>query len=171
MVSANSQESVQVPEMHESILGQTKKGTGEKDEIASKGSADADRLRRRYGRLLINGLCTICGKNKWADGVKFCRTCRKKRLEYQHKQQNLRATRNKCTRCGIRKPNGGSPHCKRCLKMQNVRNKKRYKEMRQRVLNHYGNCCNCPKCDETNPAFLTIDHTNNNGAGSYSETT
>ena len=39
--------------------------------------------------------------------------------------------------------------------------KKEKEEIRNNVINHYGNKCNC--CGETNLLFLTIDHVNNDG--------
>jgi hypothetical protein len=33
-----------------------------------------------------------------------------------------------------------------------------YPKLRAIVYNHYGNKCACPKCPETNAAFLTIGH-------------
>lgn len=44
--------------------------------------------------------------------------------------------------------------------------KKRYKERRILVINHYTNgknSCQCPACDETNFKLLTLDHINNDG--------
>lgn len=41
---------------------------------------------------------------------------------------------------------------------QNSLNRLKY---RAKVINHYGNVCNC--CGETNQQFLTIDHVNNDG--------
>ncbi len=39
---------------------------------------------------------------------------------------------------------------------------KHKKEMFDKIINHYGNTCNC--CGEKEIKFLTVDHINNNGA-------
>jgi hypothetical protein len=43
--------------------------------------------------------------------------------------------------------------------MSNFRNQ----ELRKRFLEMYGNQCACPKCNETNSWFLTLDHVKNDG--------
>ena len=56
--------------------------------------------------------------------------------------------------------------CGRCLAMCQVRALKHFHDKKRpflrRVLDHYGRACSC--CGETEPAFLTIDHVNNDGA-------
>jgi hypothetical protein len=37
------------------------------------------------------------------------------------------------------------------------------RNVRIKFLNMYGNKCNCPGCEETNPIFLTLDHVKNDG--------
>lgn len=38
------------------------------------------------------------------------------------------------------------------------------KRIRDEMVAIYGGRCNCPKCPETNPAFLTLEHVNGDGA-------
>jgi len=44
---------------------------------------------------------------------------------------------------------------------QRIAQRKFRKKYKNLVFNHYGWRCVCPNCPETNPAFLTIDHKNN----------
>lgn len=53
---------------------------------------------------------------------------------------------------------GLDQQCKICRTTQQ---RKRYKERKQIVINHYGGKCEC--CKEDNIGFLTIDHINNDG--------
>lgn len=37
------------------------------------------------------------------------------------------------------------------------------KRLREQLIEAYGGKCSCPKCPETNPAFLTLEHVNGTG--------
>lgn len=76
-----------------------------------------------------------------------------------------------CTKCGVyktwnefhvyatRKPY----RCKECLREDMLpRSRDRHQKIKQEVVDHYGGFCVC--CGESNLAFLTIDHVNNDGA-------
>lgn len=53
-------------------------------------------------------------------------------------------------------------HAERCREQRRDSHKRKRAEMKQAVLAHYGAFCSC--CGETEITFLTLDHTNNNGA-------
>ena len=82
----------------------------------------------------------------------------------------------KCIRCS-REALPGRKRCRICLESQRsrgarwfarhgerIRDERRRarSDIRRMVLEHYGGVCAC--CGETEPAFLTIDHINNDGA-------
>ena len=85
-----------------------------------------------------------------------------------------------CTKCKINKSidnfrknknykNGRTAWCKDCCKQYRYDNRERYSlvkkaynaKLKQAILNHYGNNCNC--CGEQNSKFLTVDHINGGG--------
>lgn len=84
-----------------------------------------------------------------------------------------------CTKCQTLKPITEfytykvRPHknmCKECEKAESRRRgttasfKQHIKDIYSTVINHYGAKCSCTGCIESNPAFLTLDHINNDGA-------
>lgn len=66
-----------------------------------------------------------------------------------------------CANCGGRQPARERlvcPNCKQATKSWAAREHARYKQI---IFTHYGNKCNC--CGEEEPAFLSVDHVNNDG--------
>ena len=77
-----------------------------------------------------------------------CQDCPKQRLYGQLKCESC------AKKCRIR---SASPSVRTAQKLRRA-------ALRIRILKYYGNKCACPQCPETNSAFLTIDHINNDGA-------
>jgi hypothetical protein len=92
------------------------------------------------------GRCTECGKTTAPEGKRTCRVCRA--------AQKARYTGTRAERARR------YHHEHREHKSQHYRNWSR--GMRLRALAMYGSRCVC--CEESNPAFLTFDHVNNDGA-------
>lgn len=66
-----------------------------------------------------------------------------------------------CTRCVKEK---AAPHrqcCMQCLIQQRKYIKKHNTGLKKKILAHYGSACAC--CGEAEPAFLSLDHINNDG--------
>lgn len=81
------------------------------------------------------------------------------RKNYQ-KQYNLNRIKNRqCIHCG--KKSISKCFCPECLKKENLKSIENTKKVKKDVIIHYGGKCNC--CNETNIAFLVIDHINNDG--------
>lgn len=98
------------------------------------------------------GLCIRCGTPNDRE-TSLCSSCYADHCDGVAK----RAASRPCA-CGnpTRAPYDG--RCPQCL-AQKVR--ERNKLLKQKVYDHYGHSCSC--CGETSPAFLTIDHVNNDG--------
>lgn len=63
-----------------------------------------------------------------------------------------------------------STRCKVCYNAKCQRNNRRAdNKLRETVLAMYGRVCNCPGCDVNNPAFLSLDHVNDDGAAHRAE--
>lgn len=74
-------------------------------------------------------------------------------------QQFIKA--GKCSRCGNEPPTGKSKFCPKChlyCKTKGSLENARFKSI---IFSHFGSKCIC--CGELEPAFLTIDHINNDG--------
>jgi len=89
------------------------------------------------------------------------RTCKTCAIDYEEKFFLGRG------RPRLRKPPVYVDECYFCRRTNTARQQfKRRKEasphFKAQVYAHYGNKCNC--CGEADPAFLTIDHVNNDGA-------
>ena len=62
-------------------------------------------------------------------------------------------------------PDGGKTKCQTHLRQGSEQAKVRTRELKQKVLNHYGQKCACLcGCGVTNIRWLTVDHRNNDGA-------
>lgn len=75
----------------------------------------------------------------------------------QRKQSGL------CASCAEGKAVAGKARCSRCLKANRAKGKASYAADRAAALRVYGNTA-CACCNETEVAFLCIDHINNDGA-------
>lgn len=115
------------------------------------------RSRQRKERRKKQGLCP-CG-NLVADGFVSCAGCRKKAAS-RHENKVLSSTlNNRCKRCNSDTNEIFCANCKQVLRDQK---KKCRQKLKKSVMSHYGGECSC--CGESELAFLTIDHIENNGS-------
>ena len=87
------------------------------------------------------------------DGLQnVCKPCQRiRRTEYNHRHpEEYRAYSHRYK----------LEHKKELADAQRARNR----ELRKEMISVYGGKCACPKCPETNPSFLTLDHVNGDGA-------
>jgi hypothetical protein len=101
---------------------------------------ESKRRKRKVVERVAAGLCTACGKVPATIKRKTCVVCREA---------------NRVEASQLRHAQGWKEYNK-------VYNKVRRLKIKKIVLEHYGNKCVC--CGETNEAFLTLDHINNDGA-------
>lgn len=113
-------------------------------------------------------LCVICGCE--TDGQHTeCEKCRDKRNDKYIKLSNKASFEGKCGQCLRNVPKSGLKTCDQCLersrrhylKIRHKR-KKKNKNLKLLVWNHYGDKCVC--CGENNEMLLNIDHINNDGS-------
>ncbi len=109
---------------------------------------------RRREKNLAAGLCA-CGR-KPREGLRACEGCGTSSDRY-HRSLDLAGV---CTRCGKARADK-SKFCTDCLKKSSERHLKWRSDIYESVLDGYGRKCAC--CGEDNPAFLTLDHINNDG--------
>lgn len=108
-------------------------------------------------RRVEKGICPNCGKSNDNKGF-YCDRCREKQKDTaRDREQN-----QLCTGCGKVPPTDDNKTCQSCTNKNRKKSRKKHKNLRQQVLDAYGNKCAC--CGEKTPAFLQIDHTNNDGA-------
>jgi hypothetical protein len=111
--------------------------------------------KKQYQRLRETGLCHNCGKTPPESCKTLCSACTTKANEKSREKREQWRTAALCIQCGMP---AIKSRCQQCIDKANERRKIR----RDTVYAHYGNKCAC--CGETIPAFLTIDHINNDGA-------
>ena len=89
-----------------------------------------------------------------------------KNKKWYENQKKLGRCVSCCTAFGCsNKPEEGKTKCDMHLRQGNERAKVRTRELKQAVLDHYGQRCACAcGCGATNTRWLTIDHKNNDGA-------
>jgi hypothetical protein len=111
-------------------------------------------VKKRNKKRIANNKC-VCGVD--LDGPStICRKCRSKRSNAQRIERSKKYSLGLCI-CG-RKLVDGLKSCKICLD----RIKKKDKFYKDSVFKAYGGYM-CVCCGETEPVFLCIDHTNNDG--------
>jgi len=99
------------------------------------------------------GLCTSCGASP-ANGKVECAECRRKAKAYR----DAIVANGMCRDCRIR-PRVSKTRCEQCLEEARVYVKTKKKQAYEKL---GGFVCAC--CQETEEAFLSIDHVNNDGA-------
>ncbi len=136
------------------------------------------------------GLCPLCGQRPPLPNRKHCAVCTRRRRELIA----WRRSAGKCSRCGMFPPvrSGECERCRERSKLQARARVQRYRltgrcpcgrpvvldaarcaicleggrrrrqRFREKALAAYGGACAC--CGESEQAFLTIDHMNNDGA-------
>jgi hypothetical protein len=103
------------------------------------------------------GLCITCGESNSTSNQR-CKKCGEKYNTTTLSIRKRRITNGLCGTCGKGLlANKSKTSCIICVYKRN----KRYIESRDRVIQSYGNKCNC--CGETEKTFLSIDHINNDG--------
>jgi hypothetical protein len=126
-------------------------------------------VTERYAKRLGRGLCGVCGSTQDVPGKRTCLRCLESARGRSTRNSRKRAARLEalglCNRCGKTRAVEGKKNCRFCLDRQ----VQVVKQLRAEALAAYGNRCACPSCPEKNPAFLTIDHTNNDGAAHRAE--
>jgi len=120
-------------------------------------------LRSVRDRRYRVGICTQCnGRQGHPDpGKRLCRTCIEGMYPRQVALRRAWRRSGRCTRCGKRR---AEPRlmCSRCSELQRKRARQRSRQLRQDLLERYGNRCRC--CGESRSyKFLTLDHVNNDG--------
>jgi hypothetical protein len=122
------------------------------------------RLRDRATR---DGLCTRCGKVPVQTGFRQCEPCRRKHGPREAARKRCNRVRNNargtCSNCG-RPPLPGSKLCAKHREWNRRGGKLHCMRLKREVINAYGGRCLCPGCTVTDIRFLTIDHTEGNGA-------
>lgn len=103
---------------------------------------------------LDNGLCGRCGKNPIVTGLVVCETCQFKKRANRDRQ----ISNGKCQDCGV----ASLATKTRCINCK-IKVDQGWKKRKAIVYNAYGGF-NCSCCGETEEAFLSIDHINNDGA-------
>jgi hypothetical protein len=66
-----------------------------------------------------------------------------------------------CSRCYSKRRYDQDPETARRLQRESQARAR--KRLRDELIEAYGGQCSCPRCPETNPAFLTLEHTNGDG--------
>lgn len=111
-------------------------------------------------KLKLHGICYACGKNPIVEGRRKCLHCLEKHRE-RNVQDRLKIKHsNICKKCGLSKESCHSL-CPDCLEKANERHAEKRLEMKMNIIKEYGGKCQC--CGEHRPAFLSIDHVNNDG--------
>lgn len=184
MVSENSEQAPQVPEVHESVLEQGKKNrpcencgklfspnrrhvkrqrfcSGTCWQAAYRGRGRARAADSRYILKRRKAmLCLSCKKPLLSNEHVDCPACRRKNLEREKRRYLSRKISRHCVRCGGQKTFEETVLCAECKRTA----RRYYDKIRKMVLQHYGGKCACPPCKETNSNFFTMDHVNNDGA-------
>lgn len=125
-----------------------------KDESVVRRERNRNYFQERRARMRAEGKCT-CGRPR-KEGYKRCALCISTEQKRSKKRGALRRDEGVCQLCG--KASEGKAKCESC-RMVGINWLRRLKA---EVIGAYGGCCSC--CGEKNPAFLTIDHMNNDGS-------
>jgi len=160
--------------------------------IKSRCQGCSEKAKQAYRDRKAKGLCN-CGKPT-DQGYAQCQQCKETARLYALKVLRQRAAAGQCISCGgINDDPKGRKNCQRCLKLIKAkirrlraagqclrcykpaengmamcrackeRAKRRHDDFRRKVFERYGGA-KCACCGETIFVFLTIDHTNNDGA-------
>ena len=110
------------------------------------------------------GICYICMKNKAMEGRARCATCVAKyhQIRKDRVAKALGQGIHLCKKCTKIKALPGYSHCAKCMARRSGQKARSMVRAREAVFEAYGNRCAC--CGETEKAFLTIDHMNNDGS-------
>jgi len=115
-----------------------------------------DQIEEKKQKAKELGLCSSCYTRKPVEGKTRCPEClanAKRNWEKYWKDPTFRETQKKRS---VEWNKNNKPH-------RNERTRNRRRKIKELVLKHYGDKCNCPGCDVTEPKFLTIDHISGGG--------
>jgi len=107
--------------------------------------------------LLQRGLCVRCEKRPLKSET-MCEPCLAQQKTAADKRKTRYSNAGNCTKCGIR-----PLHTKRVCEVCNNKEIARNQATKDKVFAHYGGYI-CACCGETEEAFLSIDHINDDGA-------
>jgi hypothetical protein len=119
-------------------------------------SPTRDQIDQKKVRAKELGLCTTCYTRHPVSGKTRCLECienAKRNMERYRKDSVFREMQKKRS----------SDWNKNNKTHRNEQTRIRRRKIKELVLNHYGNKCNCPGCDVKEPKFLTIDHIHGGG--------
>lgn len=112
------------------------------------------REKQRRAARMAAGLCGRCGKRAPREGTQLCEECHayhRQRFQWEHSQPEWRDKRRDALRKWVAN-NRAHVNQRQCRQIA---------KLREETFDHYGRKCNC--CGESNPAFLCLDHVNNDG--------
>lgn len=126
--------------------------------------------RRDYA---TKGICIVCNCRPGDSGFVTCGICRERSNAWKRRYISQRLSEKRCADCGDQLPEGTRRTCEPCASRRRqyasnhkvdraIYNRQRRIDDFSAVLIHYGMVCAC--CGESERAFLTADHINNDGA-------
>lgn len=108
------------------------------------------------------GLCQSCGIEPLMVGsTTKCNDCSDLQRTAKKTLYHDRIKKNQCTRCG-KDELYTNTKCSSCASDDVLYKKRNHVKLKYEVIGHYGGICVC--CGESWLEFLTLDHTNNDGA-------
>lgn len=108
------------------------------------------------------GLCRDCGKGPPSKPGGKCESCRLRKREYDRGRRDRFRQAGLCGDCGKNPLAAGRSKCKECLAEASKLSCSAHKSAKAEIIEAYGGRCSC--CGEADPAFLSVDHVNNDGA-------
>jgi hypothetical protein len=111
---------------------------------------------------LAKGLCGKCRKRPVYLETTRCLECVRIEKDSRNRIRQYRLGGGICIECGISYADVGFRTCTACRSKDSEQGKTKRKEIKAKVIEAYGGRCVC--CGESEPAFLTLDHTNNDGS-------
>lgn len=119
----------------------------------------SQKRKDKHAERKADRICAGCGKpNDNPDSIRSCLACTAKHNQAYHGNREAGI----CVKCR-RHPAELDKHvCAECKLYNRVKDRRKHGKLRDEVLAAYGGACKC--CGETQPKFLHVDHTNNDGA-------
>lgn len=123
-------------------------------------TSGAEYQRRRREDLIARGLCIFCREPNDRTTSTLCLPCyTKHKVRMDARKARLQGARQ-CVLC-TQPVDGPHDRCSGCLVKHNTRHREDYRRLQTQVIEAYGGACYC--CGDRDPAFLSLDHTNNDG--------
>jgi hypothetical protein len=114
------------------------------------------RKSERYRERKARGLCGVCGKRP-LHTASMCTVCYGKHLVWKSRRKKEFDAKKLCVDCGKARK-GATGFCSSCTKRRSG-----YTKVKKDVVYMAYGGYRCVCCGETDPAFLTLDHVNNDG--------